>query len=534
MIKLKTFIAAALLFQASGNIYAQQDMGKPIGKNDIKLNSDLMTPEALWAMGRISAYAASPDGKRIVYQVGYYSVKENKSHHVLYVMNADGSGQQLLTKTAKNETDPSWMKDGRIAFLSGGEIWTMESDGSNRVQLSNTEGSVEGYKFSPDEKKVIVIKSLPYHGSIQKNPSDLPKASGRLVTDLMYRHWDHYVESIQHPFVADVTPNGIMNLSDILEGEPYECPMEPFGGIEQLDWSMDSQSIAYTCRKKTGVAYSVSTDSDIYLYNISSRTSINLCKPADYKAPDIDPTKTLKTQSVNAEDNLVNNPGYDQNPKFSPDGKYVAWLSMARDGYESDRQRLCVYEIASGTKRYMTESFDSNVDDFVWSDNKDAILYFIGVWHATENLYSISWKGEVKQLTNDWADFGSLQMLNNSKQILAERHSYMASADLYVITPNSKKTDKTTVKQITFENKHIFDQLAKGKVQQRWVKTTDGKDMLYLDFRYLGRKYYIPARPRYCDREDSYEQLCDLASEIINEYLLRKELEKWVNGDVSL
>ena len=479
MIKLKTFIAAALLFQASGTIYAQQDMGKPIGKNDIKLNSDLMTPEALWAMGRISAYAASPDGKRIVYQVGYYSVKENKSHHVLYVMNADGSGQQLLTKTAKNETDPSWMKDGRIAFLSGGEIWTMESDGSNRVQLSNTEGSVEGYKFSPDEKKVIVIKSLPYHGSIQKNPSDLPKASGRLVTDLMYRHWDHYVESIQHPFVADVTPNGIMNLSDILEGEPYECPMEPFGGIEQLDWSMDSQSIAYTCRKKTGVAYSVSTDSDIYLYNISSRTSINLCKPADYKAPDIDPTKTLKTQSVNAEDNLVNNPGYDQNPKFSPDGKYVAWLSMARDGYESDRQRLCVYEIASGTKRYMTESFDSNVDDFVWSDNKDAILYFIGVWHATENLYSISWKGEVKQLTNDWADFGSLQMLNNSKQILAERHSYMACADLYVITPNSKKTDKTTVKQITFENKHIFDQLAKGKVQQRWVKTTDGKDMLY-------------------------------------------------------
>ncbi len=451
-----------------------------IGKQHITVSEGRMTPEALWAMGRISSYAASPDGQHIVYQVGYYSVKYNKSHHVLYMMNADGSGKKLLTESSKNETDAQWLDNETIAFLTGGEVWSMKTDGTARKQLSQTKGEVEGYKFSPDGTKVILLKSIPYHGSIKENPSDLPKATGRLVTDLMYRHWDHYVESIQHPFVAEVTADGIATTAiDILEGEPFECPMEPFGGIEQLDWSKDSKQIAYTCRKKTGVAYSISTDSDIYLYNIGTRETKNLCKPANYKAPTVDPTKTLKTQSVNSEENLKNLPGYDQNPKFSPDGKYVAWLSMSRDGYESDRQRLCCYNLATGEHQFLTESFDSHVDDFCWSDNtKDAQIYFIGVWHATENLYSINWKGEVKQLTNTWADFGSIQMMNNGKQLLAERHSYTAPADLYLVTPNSKKPEKTILSQITEENKHILDQLGKPSVQQRWVKTTDGHEML--------------------------------------------------------
>ncbi len=477
-----TLFAAAMLMLGSGNIHAQEPM--KIGKQNIKLSSNLMTPEALWAMGRIGGYEASPDGKRIVYNVGYYSVKANKSHHVLYMINADGTNQKLLTTGDKNETDAAWIDNNTVAFITGGEIWTMNADGTNRQQVSSTDGAVEGFKFAPDRKKVIILKSLPFHEVIKENPKDLPKATGRLVTDLMYRHWDHYVESIQHPFVADVlTTDGKMQVKtegmvDILQGEPYECPMEPFGGMEQLDWSTDSKAIAYTCRKKTGVEYSISTDSDIYLYIIGTRETKNLCKPAGYVAPKVEPTKTLKTQAVNNEENLQYNPGYDQNPKFSPDGKYVAWLSMARDGYESDRQRLCIYELATGQKRYMTESFDSNVDDFCWSDSKDALIYFIGVWHATENLYSINWKGEVKQLTNDWADFGSLQMLNNGKQILAERHSYRESADLYVVTPNSKKLKNTVVQQITTENKHILDQLDKPTVQQRWVDTTDGQKML--------------------------------------------------------
>ncbi|MBR4388668.1 MAG: S9 family peptidase [Prevotella sp.] len=475
---MKKTIFAAMLLALCGTLQTQaQEVN--IGKNHITLSSDLMTPEALWAMGRIGAYQAAPDGSRVVYTVAYYSVKENKSHHVIYMMDADGQNNRRLTTSAKNETDPAWIDGGqRVAFLTGGQLWSMKVDGSDRRQLTHDELDIEGFKFSPDGTKVILLKSIDYHGSIQANPDDLPKATGRLVTDLNYRHWDHYVESITHPFVAEVTANGINAGKDILEGEPYECPLAPFGGIEQLDWSTDSKQIAYTCRKKEGVAYAISTDSDIFLYDVASGTTKNLCKPAGYVAPAVDPTKTMKDQAVNAPGNLKNNPGYDTNPQFSPDGKYIAWLSMARDGYESDRNRLCIYEIATGEKRYLTESFDSNVDEFAWSDNKDALIYFIGVWHATENLYSVTWKGEVKQLTDDWADFGSLQMLNDGKRILAERHSYKASADLYVITPG-KDPKKTKVQQITTENKHIFDQLADIGIDQRWVKTTDGKDMLY-------------------------------------------------------
>ena len=484
-------ILGAVILVCFCNFASAQTM---IQKNNIKLSSDVMTPEALWAMGRIGGYAASPDGKHIAYSVAYYSVKENKSHHILYIMDADGKNQNRLTTSTKNETDAAWLSNDRIAFCTGGEVWSMNIDGTDRKQISNTNGEVEGFLFSPDGKKVILIKSIPYHGSIQKNPEDLPKATGRLVTDLMYRHWDHYVESIQHPFVLDIASG---EMFDILEGEPYECPMQPFGGVEQLAWSPDSKYIAFTCRTKTGLAYSISTDSDIFLYDVEARDlnsqehTRNLCKrggefgvnscasmPYHGDGKQLDPTKTLKNQRINQEFKDLN-VGYDQNPKFSPDGRYVAWLSMERDGYESDRNRLCVCDLQTGDKKYITESFDSNVDDFCWSDNKDAMIYFIGVWHGTENLYAINWKGELKQLTNDWADFGSLQMLNNKKQILAERHDYFNAADLYVITPNFKKPEKTDVEQITQENKHIFDQLAKGKVQQRWVKTTDDKQMMY-------------------------------------------------------
>ena len=475
--KKKIFMGLVLLL-APLTLSAESEV--KIGKQNITIKDGRMSPEALWAMGRISAYSASPDGSKIVYQVGYYSVKHNKSHHVLYMMNADGSNKLLLTKGDKNETDATWLDNETIAFLTGGEIWSMKTDGADRKQLSNTGGAVEGFKFAPDGKHVIILKSIPFHEVIKENPKDLPKATGRLVTDLMYRHWDHYVESIQHPFVFSVGDGfSVANDgTDILDGEPYECPMEPFGGIEQLAWSNDSKEIAYTCRKKTGLAYSISTDSDIYIYNIGTRETRNLCKPADYVEPKIEPTKTMKTQAVNSKDNLKNLPGYDQNPKFSPDGRYVAWLSMSRNGYESDRQRLCCMDLKTGEKRFLTESFDSHVDDFCWSDTKDAMIYFIGVWHATENLYAINWKGEVKQLTDTWTDFGSLQMMNNKKQLIAERHSYTAPADLYIVTPNFKKPVKTTVQKLTNENQHILDQLDKPKVQQRWVKTSDGKEML--------------------------------------------------------
>ena len=480
MKKILTFAVMTLL-TVSVNIKAQDDVN--IGKSNIKLNSRLMTPEALWAMGRIGSVEASPDGKRVVYQVGYYSVKQNKSHQVLCVMNSDGTDKRQLTTSSKSETDPTWLDAETIAFISGGEIWSMKADGSERKQLSKTDGNVEGFKFSPDRTKVIILKSIPFHDIIQKNPDDLPKATGRRVTDLMYRHWDHYVETIQHPFLCSVSSYVIAaDMTDILEGEPYECPMEPFGGIEQLAWSPDSKSIAYTCRKKTGLEYSISTDSDIFLYNIGTRETKNLCKPADYVAPDVNPTITLATQAVNAKENLKNNVGYDQNPQFSPDGKQIAWLSMERDGYEADLNRLCICDLATGEKRYI--DWKSDVDAFCWAPASvkkvkptDPQFYFLSVWHGCCNMYSINRQDEVTQLTETWDDWTSLQMANNGQQILATRQSLSAPTDIYMVTPAIKKVP-TKIEQISFENKHILDQLTFGKMQQRWVKTTDGKEML--------------------------------------------------------
>ena len=458
-----------------------------IGKSNIKLSSKMMTPEALWAMGRIGGCEASADGKQIVYQVGYYSVKANKSQQKIAIMNADGTGNTTLTKGSKSETDPTWI-NGKIAFLSGGQLWTMNADGSDRQQISKSAKDIEGFKFSPDGSKVILLHSIDFHEVIMKNPDDLPKATGRRVTDLMYRHWDHYVESIQHPFVAEVeTVNGKWSIADgkdILEGEPYECPMEPFGGIEQLAWSPDSKRIAYTCRKKTGLEYSISTDSDIYLYDLGTRTTKNLCKPEGYVSPKNDPTRTLAIQPVNAPENLKNNVGYDQNPQFSPDGKYIAWLSMERDGYEADLNRLCICNLATGEKRYL--NWQSDIDAFCWAPTaagkkvkaSDAQFYFLSVWHGCCNMYSASNKGEVTQMTETWDDWTSLQLANDGKRILATRQSLSAPTDIYMVTPAAKPTKKATVQQISFENKHILDQLTFGKMEQYWVPTSDGKQEL--------------------------------------------------------
>ena len=468
-----------------------------IGKTDAKtLNTNVMTPEALWAMGRISAYTPSPDGKRVVYQVGYYSVKENRSHQVLYIINADGSGQKLLTTSAKSESAPAWIDGGRrIAYLSSesgtSQLWSMLPDGSDRRQLTHDDIDIEDYKFSPDGKKVILVKSLPYTDIIQPKHADLPKATGRVITDLNYRHWDHYVETICHPFVADVTADGgiataINAGKDIIEGEPYECPGAPFGGVEQLAWSPDSKQIAYTCRKKVGRDYAVSTDTDIFLYDIAAATTKNLCKSADFVQPDNDHTKTMQTQEINSSRYADENMGYDTNPQFSPDGEYVAWLSMKRDGYESDRNRLCVYTLGGtkknpqgGKKTYVTESFDSNVDDFCWASDSRT-LYYIGVWHACVNLYSTNLKGEVRLLTDDKMDFGSLKLMPSANKkaataLIMERHSISQANELYIVTPGKKGTD---ICQLTNENSDFYKQLQFGKVEERWSKTTDNKDLL--------------------------------------------------------
>lgn len=450
-----------------------------IGKTTVLPADDVLTPEALWAMGRIGSFTLSPDGQKAVYTVTYYSVEQNKSHSVIYAFDMSSRTSRQLTTSVKSEMSPTFIKNGsKVAYLSSesgsSQLWEMNIDGSERRQLTFEADDVLDYLFAPDGSKLILIKEVPNHTSIQANDPDLPLSSGMVCNDLMYKHWDHYTQSAPHPFLAEFDGDKVSVVCDVLEGEPYECPMLPFGGVEQLAWSPDSKTVAYTCRKKVGKEYAISTDSDIFLYDIQTRSTKNLCKPADFRiTAHVDSTRSLEHQVPNCQTTDYNM-GYDQNPQFSPDGRYVAWSSMERDGYESDRTRLCVYELATGKKQYLTESFESGVNEFCWSKDGRQ-LYFTGVWHGTTHVYRTDFKGNVQQLTEGQYDYSLVQLTPDGKSLIAKRHSMSAADEVFVL---DIKKNKALPQQLTEENKLFYDQLAWGDVKPRWITTVDDKQML--------------------------------------------------------
>lgn len=432
-----------------------QDASTLIRRSDIKIEGRRMTPEALWAMGRIGSVAVSPDEKQIAYTVSYYSVPQNKSNSEVFVMDADGSANTQITQSTWKEAQPVWFKDGKkLAFLSSesgsNQVWEMNPNGTERKQLTQYDGDIEGFSFSPDGKKLLFIAQVKTVKSTADKHPDLPKATGIIVNDLMYKHWDEWVTTAPHPFVADFDGNGISNVTDILEGEPYESPMKPWGGIEQLAWSPASDKVAYTCRKKTGLAYAISTNSDIYIYDLATKKTINITEE---------------------------NKGYDTNPQYSPDGKYIAWQSMERDGYEADLNRLFIMNLETGEKRFVSKAFESNVDAFLWNKDSQSI-FFIGVWHGETHIYRLSLTDgdKLTRLTDGVYDYASLALCGD--KLIAKRHSMSMADEIYAVNTSRNGADFSDVRQLTFENKHIYDQLDMGKVEPRWMTTTDGKQML--------------------------------------------------------
>ncbi len=416
---------------------------------EVKLKSDVMTPEVLWQFGRLGGESVSPDGKTVVYGVTYFNKKENKSYRDLYTLPVAGGKATQITNTKGKEFGETWTKDGKIAFMcaDSGEVqlWVMNADGTNRTQLTDVKGGITGYKFSPNGKKLVYSKEVKLEKNVQDMHPDLDKANARLIGTQFYRHWDHWVDTYSHLFVADI-PSGKMVTTgiDLLKDEHWEAPVRPWGGMEQVGWTVDSKNIAYSCRKKYGVAYSLSTNTDIYFYNIASGKTTNM-------------TKGMK--------------GYDQNLAFSPDGKYMAWESMEREGYEADQIRLFMMDLKTGKKTYMTKGFDQNVGHLTWTKDSKSI-YFISDWHATDEIYRMDISSKkITKITEGVHNYQSVIPVGN--QLIAKRVSMSKPAELYRV---DAKTGKAT--EISFVNKHLLSQLQMGEVEKRWVRTTDKKKML--------------------------------------------------------
>ena len=436
-------IALAMMSAGCAKQACESTEKQPIQKPQIELTSDKFTPEALWAMGRIGSVQVDVETGWIAYTVSYYSVAENRSTTWIRIGAESEKGLEVFDEFVGSE--PAWFgNSGCLAYLKDGKLHLRRD--KEDVVVEGTE-DVEGFLLSPMRDQVVLIKQVKtVPATVDKYP-DLPLASGRVVDDLMYKHWDEWTETAPQPFVCplSVTYYGegeriksakVGEGINILDGTAFESPMKPFGGVEQLAWNPNNEEIAYTCRKKTGLEYAISTNSDIYVYNIRTRTHTNL------------------TEGMM---------GYDINPSYSPNGKYIAWQSMERDGYESDENRLFIMDLASGEKTYLSKGIDTDVDTYFWAD--DANIIYSAVWHATMHIYRTNLQGEREELTDGQYDYVPVAYVDNHLYYL--RHSMCEANELYC-----------NGQQLTFENKNIYDQVTMGTVVPRWQTTTDGKQML--------------------------------------------------------
>ncbi len=447
--------ATALMLNAMAPTATLAEETDIIDRPDFKSATGIFDIDALEALGRVSEPRVSPDGKRVLFGVSYESVPQNKSNRDLYVMNIDGTGVTRITKTAQSENSAVWIDNGtRIAFVyaekgSSPQLWVMNADGTERHAATNIEGGIEGFLFSPDQSKVVLISTVKYNRTAADIYPDLPKATGRVIDDLMYKHWDTWVTEIPHPFIGSFDGQTVTDLKDIMEGEPYEAPMRPFGGVESFAWSPDSKILVYTSRKKTGMEYALSTNSDLYAYNLTTGSTTNL------------------TEGMM---------GYDTNPAFSPDGRYMAWLSMERDGYEADKNRLFIRDNATGQKTDLTSDWDYTIEEFAWNPNGKNI-WFIAYHQGVAPIFNMEVAThKVTTVAEGLYDYTSLAPVDN-KTIVTMRHSMLRPNEIYRIGPKTKKGVKEDV-ALTDINGDIFAQLTMPTIEAKKVPTTDGKEML--------------------------------------------------------
>ena len=455
-------LAIAILFCTMGCNRSTDNESGYIGPADITIENGLMTPEVLLSLGRLSDPQISPDGSKVLYGVSYTSIADNRSCRNLFLSNIDGTDKVQITRYAKSVSNARWSLDGKeIYFIQGGQIWKAPLQGSKlgkKVQISDVPAGISEFKLSPVQDKILYVSTI--HSALQ-TPADsdpaLDKAEAYATEDLMYRHWDHWVTETPRTYVAPfagamITPE---NSFDLLGDEPYELPTEPFGGVEQLTWSPDGRFVAFSCRKAVGKEYAFSTDAEIYVYCILTGE----CKRIEMGG------------------------GYDTDPVWSPDGKRIAWLSMERQGYESDKSRIMVQDIiidenefSFGERCELTADFKYNAAGLVWTEDGNG-LYFNALSEGLQAIYRAECNGSdwsIRRLTGDslWYDFDSPWAVKDNT--LLTSYCSMDFPNELVAVP----LDGSAPKRITHENDRILGQVDEHRTEMRYVKTVDGKDML--------------------------------------------------------
>mgnify|MGYP004442235081 CR=1 FL=1 len=446
----KTLILAGILATLFVGCQQQGTKDKDVIDNpNIEVKDGKLSPEALWAFGRIGDVSVSPDGEKVLYTVTYYSIEQNKGNAEVYLMDLKDNSTKRLTQTKNSEFNVIFNPKGdRIGFIyaddEGVNIWEMNLEGNDRKQISDfKEGDLEGFSYSPDGQHIVYVRGIAKKDKYAYLKEGLDKTTGRVNDDLMYRHWDNWVDNIPQPFVASFDGKKIGEGKNLLEGTEYESPMRPWGGMEQIAWSADSKTIAYTCRKKVGKEYAYSTNSDIFLYDIANGT-----------------TKNISEGMM----------GYDQNPVFSNDGKYIAWESMERDGYEADKIRLILYDLKTNKAEYMTADFDQNANGIKFTADSKS-MYFISDWHGRDNVYKMDIATKsIKQLTQEMADYTAVMPAKG--KLVATQMSMSHPAEIWTIDENTGKETK-----ISTVNDELMSKIKWGKVEERKLTATDGKDL---------------------------------------------------------
>ena len=451
-------ICAVFALMACG----KQDEGSGyIGPSELKIEDGVMTPETLLSLGRLSDPQISPDGSLVLYGVSWTDIAANRSCRNLWLANSDASGSVQLTRFAKSVSNARWSIDGKsIFFLQGGQIWKAPLQGKKlgkKVCLSNVPAGISEFKLSPDQSKLIYTSTIKNKALVQPADTDpaLDKAQAYATEDLMYRHWDHWVTETPRSYVAPlgegmITPD---NSTDLLGDEPWELPTEPFGGIEQLDWSPDGRYIAYSCRKLAGKQYAFSTNTGIYVYDTQTGATL--------------PVKT--------------DGGYDTDPVWSPGGEWLAWISMRRDGYEADAQRILICSVHGGpdglqfgAPRQLAASLDRDASGPAWFGNE---LYFNALIDGVQAIFKVTPEDELTRLTPaDWPyDFFTpfaVEGEGESQRLLTSFYSLHFPLELVAVEPG-----REAFGNITEVNRFIFDKLDDVRTESVSVPTVDGKQM---------------------------------------------------------